>query len=243
MRYLLILTLCLAACRKDKEESVSEVALADPTPAVQEASASAAAAGRATKVSKGAPAITEAAGWIGPTTSMSGAWKNELHNCIEVQTALPKATYEALSPEEQARVTKLHSELLTQWDRDKRFEADGCEAAFSDLPTLAECEFQVAMSVITPKLFSEPSKALVQKYTDEGAIRFRYQYYNPRTAIDEPLFAKQCKDLKGKWTSVTQDSDDYKTAVKLYADKAGRTGEDAPPVQAITFDKNGKMVE
>ena len=238
MRYLLVLALVCTGCKKQATEEISEVEVVDVVEDVIEVTGAAEpnmkpVGPRRVLVSEGVPKVIERDGWKGPATSMSGAWDGELHNCILVQTALPASAYAQLTPEEQENLIHLHSELMTQWDRDKRLEAESCAVSFPELPVLAECDFEVSLTAVTPKKLDETSKAALDRQAGAGRMRFQYSYYNPSSAIDEPLFGQRCQALNGKWTAVDETSKEYEKAVDLYAKKVGRTNEDAPPMDEV----------
>ncbi|MGB5809765.1 MAG: hypothetical protein WBG86_04490, partial [Polyangiales bacterium] len=104
---------------------------------------------------------------------------------LEVQTALPRELYEKIPSNDRDDLDRLHAQILTQWDRDKSPERDGCEDTFEGLPTLAQCSFELAFQFVSEQNLSEGAKALASKYADDGKVRFNYRYYNPKTAIDD----------------------------------------------------------
>ncbi|MGB5809598.1 MAG: hypothetical protein WBG86_03655, partial [Polyangiales bacterium] len=111
MRILLVVVFLLAACGEKKEERVSAAPTNEGRVAVE--------AGARVKVSETPPSIIDRDGWMGPSNAMSGAWKHQLQNCLEVQTALPRELYEKIPSNDRDDLDRLHAQILTQWDRDK----------------------------------------------------------------------------------------------------------------------------
>ncbi|MGB5810644.1 MAG: hypothetical protein WBG86_08950 [Polyangiales bacterium] len=238
MRILLAVALCLmTACSKSEkqEEAIGSALEADPA-RVQPR--------RPLTVSNAPPKTVRANGWAGPMTAMSGAWTKQLQNCLEVHTALPEAQYEALSQAEKDAWAALHADILMQWDGDKAAEPLGCDQRFAEVPTLAQCTFELPLAMATVHHMRDSSRTLVEQYGDESLVRFHYRYYNPKSALDQPLFRERCESIDGaRWTSVDKTSDEYKRSVRLYAEAAPVTQQEAPPMGPETGGLQGSPSE
>jgi len=179
------------------------------------------------------PTFDERDGWVGPTTELSGAWDDKLQNCMSVQTSLPKDAFAGATPGERVTLRDLHAKFLTQWKHQKKVVSQGCDAAFADLPILSQCGFAVPFAAVRPTVLDDAARAFLSKYRDHGAVRFQYKYYNPETAIDDPLFEERCKAIDGKWKAVAKDSSAYVEAVKRYEAKAGSSQQPEAPMPPL----------
>ncbi len=162
------------------------------------------------------PAVGESNGYIGPVTELSGAWDDQVQNCMRVQTSLTKTAYDQATPEERDKLQELHEKFLTQFEHQKQIEPSGCDARFEALPILSSCDFQMPFAAVQTRHLDPESRALMTKYRDSGAVLFGYKYYNPETAIDDPQFEQRCTAINGVWQEVGRDSSDYQKSVELY---------------------------
>lgn len=230
MRHLLILTLCLSACSKNQEAPSSEAppSEAPPSEAASPQGPSAQTAAPL-KPSEATHPFVELEGWRGPAAELSDATEEGLSRCTRIQMVVP-ATEETPLAEAQVQVLKgLFAKLLAQWDDEKELVPDGCDASFSDRSALSQCSFEAAIGAAVPRGMSEEELAFASQYATIGKVLVTYKYYNPKTAIDDPLFERQCEQLEGDWTAVSVDSPEYQKSVELYAAKAGSTAEAAVP--------------
>ena len=170
--------------------------------------------------------VAEVDGYVGPATELSGAWDDKLQNCMTVRTSLEKTTYAKATPEERQQLQILHDKFLTQFAHQKQIEADGCDARLAEVPILSECDFRMPFAAVRTEHLDGTSRALVEKYPAEGAVLFGYKYYNPETAVDDPLFEQRCTAIDGVWQAVSKDSDAYRKAVALYESEAPVTRQD-----------------
>lgn len=220
MRYLLILTLCLSlsACSKNTESPASEAELAEEKP--EDA--------KSPSPSEAVHPLVTLEGWTGPAAELSDATEQGLSRCTSIHMVLPSTEQAPLPTEEIELLKSLFSKLLTQWDEEKTLLEDSCEQAFGDRPVLSQCSFETVLAAVPSPGMTEEEQAFVKEYATTGKVLVEYRYYNPRTAIDDPLFERQCEQLRGEWEAVSVDSPEYQKAAKRYAAEAGSTAAAQP---------------
>lgn len=218
MRYLLILTLCLSACSKSQEGPASEAAASKAPSAQRQAPL---------KPSEATHALVELEGWTGPAAELSDASAEGLSRCTRIQMVVPSTQETPLAGEQLQILKGLFAKVLARWDDEKVLVPNGCDDSFRDRPALSQCSYEAPLGAAPPKEMSEEERAFMREYATIGKVLVTYKYYNPKTAIDDPSFERQCEQLEGEWTAVSLDSAEYQKAVKLYAAGAGSTAEAA----------------